>query len=182
MAVIHLLLPVLGFSGPSTMVAAPPKPHILMLLADDFGWANAGWHRHTGETRTVAAFPGSSHPPRPRADDKGRREVQTPNMDALVKEGIELDQAYSFKFCSPSRSALQSGRLPTHVNVLNDDMTVYNPKDPVSGFAGIPRNMTGMAQHMKRAGYVTHQTGKWDAGMATPDHTPQGRGYDTSRG
>ena len=106
----------------------------------------------------------------------------TPNMDQLVKDGIELDQAYSFKFCSPSRSALQSGRFPTHVNVLNDDMTIFNPKDPVSGFAGIPRNMTGMATHMKSAGYATHQTGKWDAGMATHDHTPQGRGYDTSLG
>ena len=61
-------------------------------------------------------------------------------------------------------------------------MTIYNPKDPVSGFAGIPRNMTGMAEHMKAGGYATHQTGKWDAGMATPEHTPQGRGYDTSLG
>ena len=138
---------------------AADKPHILMLLADDFGWANAGWHRKAGY-----------------------QEVQTPNMDMLVKQGIELDRAYSFKFCSPTRSALQSGRLPTHVNVLNLDMDMFNPKDPVSGFAGIPRNMTGMAEHMKAGGYVTHQTGKWDAGMATPEHTPQGRGYDSSLG
>ena len=139
------------------------KPHILMLVADDFGWANAGWHRS--------------------ADDKGRREVQTPNMDALVKEGIELDQAYSYKTCSPSRSALQSGRLPTHVNIDNgEDAWMFNSNDPVSGFAGIPRNMTCIAQHMKRAGYATHQTGKWDVGMATYDHTPLGRGYDSSLG
>lgn len=138
---------------------AADKPHVIMLLADDFGWANAGWHRpdHINE-------------------------VQTPNMNSLVAKGIELDRAYSFKFCSPTRCSLQSGRLPTHVNVLNDDMVIYNPKDPVSGFAGIPRNMTGMAEHMKAAGYATHQTGKWDAGMATPEHTPQGRGYDTSLG
>jgi arylsulfatase I/J len=142
---------------------APAKPHVMMLLADDYGWANAGWHRKE--------LPGGETP-----------EVQTPVMDALVAEGIELDQAYSFKFCSPTRSALQSGRFPTHVNVLNDDMDIFNPKDPVSGFAGIPRNMTGMATHMKAGGYATHQTGKWDAGMATPDHTPQGRGYDTSLG
>ena len=43
-------------------------------------------------------------------------------MDALVKNGIELDRAYSFKFCSPTRCALQSGRFPTHVNVVNDDV------------------------------------------------------------
>ena len=33
-------------------------------------------------------------------------------MDALVKAGVELDHAYSYMFCSPTRSSLQSGRLP----------------------------------------------------------------------
>lgn len=40
--------------------------------------------------------------------------------------------------------------------------------------------MTGIAEIMKRGGYATHFAGKWDAGMATPDHTPVGRGYDTT--
>ena len=52
----------------------------------------------------------------------------------------------------------------------------------MSGFAAIPRNMTGMATKLKSAGYSTHQVGKWDAGMGTLDHTPKGRGYDTSFG
>jgi arylsulfatase B len=64
------------------------------------------------------------------------------------------------------------------VNVVNADMSVANPSDPVSGFAGIPRNMTGIAAKLKSAGYNTGMMGKWDAGMATPDHTPLGRGYD----
>ena len=59
---------------------------------------------------------------------------------------------------------------------------MWNPNDPVSGFAAIPRNMTCIATKLKSAGYKTHQVGKWDAGMATPDHTPHGRGYDTSFG
>jgi len=54
---------------------------------------------------------------------------------------------------------------PPAVNVLNLSPDVSNPKDPVSGFAAIPRNMTGMAEKMKLAGYVTHQVGKWDAGI-----------------
>jgi arylsulfatase I/J len=37
-----------------------------------------------------------------------------------------------------------------------------------------------MAEHMLRAGYQTHMYGKWDVGMATPDHTPHGRGYQSS--
>lgn len=40
--------------------------------------------------------------------------------------------------------------------------------------------MTGIAEKMKLGGYATHFAGKWDAGMATQQHTPQGRGYDSS--
>eukprot|EP00937_MAST-01D_sp_MAST-1D-sp2_P000373 g373.t1 len=134
---------------PPPQPAAGKRPHILAILVDDFGWANAGWHRPAGW-----------------------KEVQTPNMDALVAEGLELDRAYAYK----------SGRLPVHVNRVNLAPDISNPSDPVSGFAAIPRNMTGIATKMRAAGYKTHQVGKWDAGMATFDHTPQGRGYDTSFG
>jgi len=47
---------------------------------------------------------------------------------------------------------------------------------------GIPRNMTTLPRKLKEAGYATHHRGKWHCGMATPDHTPLGRGYDTSLG
>ena len=70
---------------------------------------------------------------------------------------------YSFQFCSPTRSSLQSGRYPSHVNDKNLDVTVHNPADPISGFAAIPRNMTGIASKLKLAGYRTHQVGKWCA-------------------
>ena len=104
------------------------KPHIVLILADDYGWSNAGWHR---------------------ANDS---EVRTPVMDTLVSDGIELDRHYVFKFCSPSRSALQTGRNPTHVNVNNYMPIMHNPADPVSGYSAIPRNMTGLATLMRRAG------------------------------
>ena len=72
-----------------------------------------------------------------------------------------------------------SGRLPVHVN-KNATPNIYNPDDKMSGFAGIQRNMTGLPAKLKEAGYATHQVGKWDAGMATPDHTPKGRGFMSS--
>eukprot|EP00931_Biecheleriopsis_adriatica_P056364 TRINITY_DN33400_c0_g1_i1.p1 TRINITY_DN33400_c0_g1~~TRINITY_DN33400_c0_g1_i1.p1 ORF type:complete len:681 (+),score=133.82 TRINITY_DN33400_c0_g1_i1:220-2043(+) len=100
-------------------------------------------------------------------------------MDALIDNGILLDRHYTYKICSPSRSSLQTGRLAVHVNPVNSGVTSRNYDDPVSGFAGIPRNMTGLAQKMREGGYRTHAVGKWDAGMATPDHTPKGRGYET---
>lgn len=85
-------------------------------------------------------------------------------MDELVRNGIELDRHYAYKFCSPTRSALQSGRNPIHVNVQNLDPYNHNPDDPVGGFSAIPRNMTGIAEKMSAAGYVTAMAGKWDAG------------------
>lgn len=36
------------------------------------------------------------------------------------------------------------------------------------------------AGKMKEGGYKTHIVGKWDAGMATQQHTPEGRGFDSS--
>jgi arylsulfatase I/J len=150
---LALLILISSFSTGHTRA----RPHILYILADDFGWANADWHRSP------------SH-----------QEKATPFLNTLVKEGVELDRMYSFKFCSPSRSAIQSGRNPIHVNVQNLDPTYANKDDTISGYAGIPTEMTGMGAVMQKAGYSTHFVGKWDAGMATPQHTPQGRGYDTS--
>lgn len=135
--------------------AAPAKPHVVMVLVDDWGWNNVGYHR------------------------PGDPEVVTPNVDGLVKEGIELDRHYTYHYCSPSRSTLQSGRLSVHVAYGFDDPLLVSKTDHVSGFSGIPRNMTGLAEKMKAGGYRTHMTGKWDAGMATWEHTPMGRGYET---
>jgi arylsulfatase I/J len=135
------------------------KPHILVILADDLGHANVGFTRkEAGKTR----------------------EVSTPNIDGLASEGVILEHMYVHYMCSPSRSAIQSGRYPIHVNVVQTHIMAHNEEDPVGGFAGIPRNMTGLGEVMRKGGYKTHFVGKWDAGMATPDHTPAGRGYDTA--
>ena len=116
--------------------AAASLPHLMYFLVDDWGFADVGFHR------------------------PGFNETITPNIDALVAEGVLLNQAYVHKYCSPTRSSIQSGRLPYHVNVLNDDMGIWNPLDPVSGFAGVPRNMTTIAMHLSAAGYSTHMAGK----------------------
>lgn len=142
--------------------SAGSKPHLLYILADDLGWAAVDWHRPTS----------------------GWREPATPRMRLELKHGIELDSMYAFKTCSPSRSAIQSGRNPIYVNAQNYQPTAWAwdapRRDPVSGFAGIPRNMTGLAEVLRSAGYQTAFVGKWDCGMATVDHTPSGKGYDTS--
>lgn len=49
-----------------------------------------------------------------------------------------LERLYSHHFCGPSRAAIQSGRLPIHVNVLDSNLATNNPKDTQGGYMGIP--------------------------------------------
>eukprot|EP01083_Nonionella_stella_P307519 1081263_1 len=72
------------------------SPHIIVVLADDLGWATVGWHDS---------------------------EVQTPFLDQLVlNEGLILSRHYVYKYCSPTRSSFLSGRLPLHVNEQNREI------------------------------------------------------------
>ena len=123
--------------------AVGKKPHILFLLADDLGWANIGFHRQSANTDD---------------EKQGQLEVQTPTIDQLVKDGINLDRHYSYRICGPARASLLSGRLAPHVLVKNVAVTARNEEDPASGYAGIPRNMTGMGAKVRAGGYRTHYT------------------------
>ena len=134
----------------ATLAGARP-PHIFFLLADDLGSANAGFSRVGNSSR----------------------EVQTPNLDALAASGAILTRNYVFKYCSPTRTSIQTGRNPIHVNVLNSDVMQHNAADPVGGFEGAPRNVTFIAAKLKSAGYQTHAVGKWHV-----RHPPaQGKGH-----
>lgn len=106
-------------------------------------------------------------------------DIQTPNIDALAASGLELDRFYAEKICSPTRSAMLSGRFGIHVNQQNVVPEVHNPEDPIGGYQGIPLNMTVFAEKLSMAGYDTSIVGKWDVGMATEGHSPAARGFDS---
>eukprot|EP01084_Bolivina_argentea_P010408 19385_1 len=143
------LLLILGLI--SITIAQNAKPNIFFILADDLGWANVQYHNDNGE-------------------------VKTPNINYLVKNGLELNRQYVHYVCSPTRSSVQSGRLPVHVHLANNGMSG-------SLTSGIPPNMTCIAERLKNdAGYQTHFAGKWDAGATTIEQTPYGRGYMTTFG
>ena len=128
MASLLLTACVVGSSAMAT------KPHIVFFMADDLGHANVGWHRQ----QDIGYIP---------------PEVQTPNMDALVADGIDLQRTYVYMFCSPTRSSFLSGRLPINVNMLNTDPASYSS---ISGEgAGIATNMTGIATVLAKGGYYT---------------------------
>jgi arylsulfatase A-like enzyme len=133
-----------------------PRNSVGCCCRADVGWANVGWNRKAPT-----------------------KEVVTPVLDSLVAEGIELTQFYTFKYCSPTRSSLQSGRNPIHVNVLNS-LHMYNPNSTdTAGVSGIALNFTTLPEKMRLAGYVPHAVGKWDCGGATLRQTPAGRGYES---
>ena len=104
------------------------KPNILFILADDFGWANIGYH------------------------NKKNPNIVTPNMDYLCANGLELNRHYVHYVCSPTRSSVQSGRLPVHVNIGNVPV-IGNP------VSGVPPNYTCIAERIKPQGYTTHFIG-----------------------
>ncbi|MGV3638961.1 MAG: sulfatase-like hydrolase/transferase [Adhaeribacter sp.] len=73
----------LSFPAPSQ--AGKAKPNIIIILADDLGWGDVGYH-------------GSK--------------IKTPVLDRLAKEGLELNRYYVAAVCSPTRAGLMTGRLP----------------------------------------------------------------------
>ena len=112
-ALLSLIAGASGFSGPDAASQAPPaplhqlspeqRPHLVMAVVDDLGFAGLGYSSPTGEPRT-------------------------PIIDALAAESAVLEAHYAFRFCSPSRSSFLSGRLPLHVNMQN-----HPPDEPGGG-------------------------------------------------
>lgn len=83
---LSLLVAVLGASPALAAPAAvPARPNIVVILSDDHGWEDVGWHG---------------------------REIRTPHLDALAADGARLEQFYVQPVCSPTRAALMTGRYP----------------------------------------------------------------------
>ncbi|MGD9647785.1 MAG: arylsulfatase [Pirellulales bacterium] len=121
------------------------KPNILLIVADDLGWSDVGWHGGFGKT---------------------------PHMDKLVREGIELDQHYVQPVCTPTRTALMSGRYPGR----------FGPHALApSNLRAMPPDTVTMAAALKSLGYHTYQCGKWHLGSRA-EWGPTAFGFDHGYG
>merc|ERR1719387_2790625 len=98
--------------------AAAELPNILFVVMDDLGSADIGLH-NSG--------------------------IETPNIDALARSGSYLSNYYVLPSCSPTRSAIMSGRYPLHTGI--------NGALLPNATYGLPLEEETLAQVLRRAGY-----------------------------
>lgn len=128
--------------------AADPPPNVILFLADDLGYGDLGCY--------------------------GNTVVQTPNLDAFAKQGTRLTQCYAASaVCSPSRSALLTGRTPHRNGVY----TWIAPGSEVH----LRTSEVTLPKLLKENGYTTCHVGKWHLNGKFNDPSqpqPNDHGYD----
>jgi arylsulfatase A-like enzyme len=83
----RLLSVLLAFAGAFPVLAAPARPNIVLVMADDQGWGDTGYNGHP--------------------------ELKTPHLDAMAAAGLRLNRFYTAHFnCSPTRASVMTGRHP----------------------------------------------------------------------
>lgn len=101
----------------------------------------------------------------------GNREVHTPNMDRIAKEGMLFTNSFVLTpVCSPSRATYLSGLYPTQHTIT--DFLDENENFDVMGY----KSLTWPAV-LRKHGYVTGLVGKWDLGLL-PRYFPTRHGFD----
>ncbi|MGB3455986.1 MAG: sulfatase [Litorimonas sp.] len=119
-------------------------PNVVLFMADDLGWGDIGLN--------------------------GADLIDTPNIDRLGMEGIQLTEFYAgANVCTPSRAALLTGR---YANRSGMQHVIY----PFSQ-RGLPRSEVTVAELLRDAGYATAMVGKWHLGHGA-EHWPTEHGFD----
>ena len=125
------------------------KPNVIIILTDDLGWGDVSYH--------------GGH-------------IPTPNIDALAKNGVELNRFYASPVCSPTRASLLTG-----LHIFNHGI-IRPLANPTAEQYGLPVDLKIMPQFFKEAGYQTALSGKWHLGMHLEEYWPTNRGFDQSYG
>ena len=92
---------------------------------------------------------------------QGQSFLETPNMDAIARNGAYLPNAYvTTALCSPSRASILTGQYAHRHRVVDND-------------SPLPKGLTFFPQYLQKAGYETAFVGKWHMGGPT-DHPQPG--------
>ncbi|HDZ13286.1 hypothetical protein LCGC14_1079320 [marine sediment metagenome] len=106
----------------------------------------------------------------------GAKDLHTPNMDRLAKEGVRFTQFYAgAPVCSPSRAALLTGKTNLRAGLPNN--VPIPERAEASGQYGLPTEEITMAEMLKENGYYTALIGKWHLGHRE-QNLPNGQGFD----
>jgi len=129
------------------------RPNILLVMADDMGWTDLG------------SF-GS--------------EIDTPNLDALARQGVKFSSFNASVSCSPTRSMLLTG-TDNHIAGLGNMGEMLLPEQiGQPGYEGHLNNrVASLAEIVRDNGYHTYMAGKWHLGHS-PDSYPHARGFERS--
>lgn len=129
--------------------SAASKPNFIVIFTDDLGYGDMGCF--------------------------GAKQIRTPRVDRLAREGRRFTSFYAQTVCGPSRAALMTGCYPLRVAKLGNKVEIHPRLDN--------REVT-IAEVLKSVGYATGAFGKWDlAGHSqtrfTPELLPTRQGFDT---
>lgn len=134
--------------APSDATAQARKPNIIVILADDLGYADLSC--------------------------QGSKDIKTPHIDSLAKNGTRFTSAYvSAPYCSPTRAGLLTGRYQQRFGHEFNPLLLKNGGQG----QGLPLDQRTIADLMRLAGYTTGLIGKWHLGEEAPYH-PQARGFE----
>jgi len=128
------------------------RPNILLIVADDLGYADLGAY-------------GS--------------DIRTPNIDALASGGMLFTQFHTSPLCAPTRAMLLSGNN-NHVAGVGR-MSASGPiQIYVPGYeTHLSDRIAPLPRLLKEAGYHTYTTGKWHLGDER-EHSPAAAGFERS--
>jgi len=133
------------------------RPNIVLIVADDLGWKDAG-------------FMGSIY-------------YETPNIDKLASQGMLFTNAYAAAAnCAPSRACLMSGQnTPRHgiytVGESDRGSGIYRKLIPTENNEVLPDSVFTLVEALKLSGYFTATIGKWHLGK-----DPRTQGFDYNFG
>ncbi len=122
-------------------LGAEQKPNIILILADDLGWADLACYGHPFH--------------------------DTPSIDRLARQGMRFTQFYAGPVCSPTRADLQSGQDQARFGITQHIPGHRRPfaklRDPEVP-RQLPLEVKTFAERLGAAGYQTGYFGKWHLG------------------
>jgi arylsulfatase A-like enzyme len=100
----------------------------------------------------------------------GSKDVRTPNIDALARDGVRFDNAFcTTSLCSPSRASLLTG-VYAHRHGVRDN------------FTELPASLPHWPGRLQESGYATAYIGKWHMGEGNDEPRPGFDWFVTHRG